>query len=86
MRNNGKNRKKRIEQNKEQHTNKGKLEHVSRDITMHDKIKQPVRDIDMRYRALFENANDAIFLMEAGRRISSGILRQNQKAALLPRL
>lgn len=64
MRNTGKNRKKRIEQDKEQHTNRGKLEHASRDITMHDKIEQPVHDTEMRYRALFENANDAIFLME----------------------
>ena len=65
MRNTGKNRKKRIERDKEQHTKRGKLEHVGRDITMHDKIEQPVHDTQTRYRALFENANDAIFLLEA---------------------
>jgi len=65
MRNTGKNRKKRIERDKEQHTNREKLEHASRDITMHDKIEQPVHDNQTRYRALFENANDAIFLLEA---------------------
>ena len=67
MRNTGKNRKKRIEQDKEQPTNSGKLEHVSRGITMHDKIEQPVHDAETRFRALFENANDAIFLAEAGK-------------------
>ncbi len=40
------------------------MEHASQDITMHDKIEQPVHDTEMRYRALFENANDAIFLAE----------------------
>ncbi|MBC8469148.1 MAG: PAS domain S-box protein [Planctomycetes bacterium] len=67
MRNTGNNRKKRIEQDKEQPTNSGKLEHASRDITMHNKIEQPVHDTQTRYRALFENANDTIFLMEADR-------------------
>ncbi|MBW7990258.1 MAG: PAS domain S-box protein [Planctomycetes bacterium] len=32
---------------------------------MHDKMEQPVHDAETRYRALFENANDAIFLVEA---------------------
>ena len=56
MHNTGKNRNKRIEQDKEQPTNKGKLEHASRDIAIQDKIGQPVHDTEMRYRALFENA------------------------------
>jgi len=64
MRDNRKNRKKRIGQDKKQPTNSGKLEHVSRDITMHDKTGKPVHDTQTRYRALFENANDAIFLTE----------------------
>ncbi|MDT8300400.1 MAG: PAS domain S-box protein [Sedimentisphaerales bacterium] len=67
MRNIRKNRKKRIEQDKEHPINKGKLEHASRGITMHDRIKQPEYDTEMRYRALFENANDAIFIAEDGK-------------------
>ncbi len=67
MRCTGKDGKKHIEQAEETHVHKGKLEHVSRDITKHNGVEWPMQDIKTRYRTLFENANDAIFLMEADR-------------------
>ncbi|MHC4535643.1 MAG: PAS domain-containing protein, partial [Planctomycetota bacterium] len=64
MRNTGKNRNKRIEQNKEKPTDRGESVQINPDIANHNITEQPVKDTQTLYRALFENANDAIFLAD----------------------
>lgn len=64
MRNTGRNRKKRIEQGVEFRAHRGISAQVNPDITNLKNSEQPAKDIQTLYQALFENANDAIFLME----------------------
>jgi len=65
MRNIRKNRKKRIEQEKEQPTNRGESVQSNPDIANHNRTERSAKDTQTLYRALFENANDTIFLIEA---------------------
>ena len=50
-----------IKQNKERSTNRGNFDRSSSDNILHDKENQRTYGTDILYRALFENANDAIF-------------------------
>lgn len=64
MRNTGRNRKKRIDQRVELRAHSGKSAQVNPDTINFKSSEQPAKVTQTLYQALFENANDAIFLME----------------------
>ena len=73
-------KKKRIKQNKERNTNRGNSKRSSSDNILHDKENQWTYGTDIPYRALFENANDVIFLMDNDKTVLHSLMRYRQDA------